>query len=167
MRLRSIDFPVVCPDRSAAFQQLISNDIRNFAPRQLTDELDYGKCKTLCSRFKFFFQSIRFQFAIRNSPSAIRHPQFAIRNSMPSTLLQFAIRNSPSAIQCLRPFFNSPSAIRHPQFNAFDLLQSAIRNPQSAIQIISAKVFSVLRKYQMPRKRKRAITAIDAAKPGI
>jgi hypothetical protein len=113
MRLRSIDFPVVCPDRSAAFQQLISNDIRNFAPRQLTDELDYGKCKTLCSRFKFFFQSIRFQFAIRNSPSAIRHPQFAIRNSMPSTLLQFAIRNSPSAIQCFRP--------------------SSIRNSQSAI----------------------------------
>jgi hypothetical protein len=24
-----------------------------------------------------------------------------------------------------------------------------------------------LRKYQMPRKRERAITAIDAAKPGI
>ena len=48
-----------------------------------------------------------------------------------------------------------------------NLAARPLRNSQSAIQIISAKVFSVLRKYQMPRKRNRAITAIDAAKPGI
>src|SRR5262245_23461719 len=91
---------VVCPNGSAAFQQLMPNYIRSFAARQLTNELDYGKCKTLCSRFKLLFQ------------------------------------------------FDPPS----------------IRDPQSAIQIISAKVFSVLRKYPMPRKRKRAIIANDAAK---
>ena len=34
------------------------------------------------------------------------------------------------------------------------------------LQMTSAKVFSVLRKYQIPRMRKRAITNIESAKPG-
>jgi hypothetical protein len=123
MRLRSIDFPVVCPDRSAAFQQLISNDIRNFAPRQLTDELDYGKCKTLCSRFKLVFQF---------DPSSIRNSQSAIRNSMlrprfklwfqfdPSSIRnpQFNASSSLQALVSIRPFFNPQFAFRNPQFNA-------------------------------------------------
>src|SRR6516165_7914306 len=107
MRLRSIDFPVVCPDRSAAFQQLISNDIRNFAPRQLTDELDYGKRKTLGSRFKLVFQF---------DPSSIRNSHSAIRNSMLRPRFRLWFQFDPSSIR------NSHSAIRN------SMLQSAISN---------------------------------------
>ena len=52
MGLRSIGFSVVGTDGGAAFQELMPNYIRSFVARQLTDEPDYGKCKTLCSRFK-------------------------------------------------------------------------------------------------------------------
>jgi hypothetical protein len=72
MRLCSIDFPVIGPDGRAAFQELIPNYIRSFAARQLANEPDYGKCKTLGSSFKFFF----------HPRSAFNpNPRPAIRNS--------------------------------------------------------------------------------------
>ena len=103
-----------------------------------------------CSRFKRWFQF---------DPSSIRNSQSAIRNSMAlrpcfKLLFQFdpsSIRNSQSAIRnskALRPCFkllfqfdpssilNSHSAIRNSKLST--LLQSAIRIPQSAFQIISA-----------------------------
>jgi hypothetical protein len=67
MGLRSIGFSVVGTDGGAAFQELMPNYIRSFAARQLTDELNYGTCKTLRPRFKLLFQF---------DPSSIRNSQF-------------------------------------------------------------------------------------------
>ena len=72
MRLCAIGFPVVGSNGSAAFQQLIANNIGSFTARQLAYKLDYRKREPLRSRFKLLFHSICCQ---------IRNPQSKIRNS--------------------------------------------------------------------------------------